>query len=514
MLAKSGDIAFGFAVDDAIDTMTWRKMKERVKINLGEKFIGIRLEWFLALMSSTGMEGLLRILFRRRREGWRRNSAGRWAFIRLVFILALIPGPGMILTANIKQQNVFFPIRTLDISGGIAEFDPELAPTFHTVLGPSIARYVQTMLQDRSVTWPVKPISKDCRKEKTCESYLIAGPYQAISPWPFTAEKDKLEAYRVYDAPFVQVDLWYPPPSLTFSESRDCTLYGGANATSDYSLILCIAEQSTDGRLAAGWKTCQQGYAVNGTCLLPGAPNSPQGWSTYLAFYHRKATITFSRSEFLIQEVSLHPSHTPYNIPSTSLFTAISSVLYQPNIATNDPRFDRKSMQYILTSNIATMLWQSLQPGSESVSFSRDWLRNILTMPIYVFQPTMTAFSRQLTPLATDNGTLPQPNLPAENYVKGAYCTISNRSIPSWGTVLAYAIVAGVVLVFVGTAKLVAGCLWPAIETSEFPMLDFDVLTRVADQGGKDVELRTVFAGGYDGREILGKIKDLRVGLR
>lgn len=100
MLAKSSDVAFGFAVADAIDTMTWRKLTERLKINRGERFIGIRLEWFLALISSTGVEGLVKILARSRKKGWGRYTAGRWALLRLIFITALIPGPGIILTCD------------------------------------------------------------------------------------------------------------------------------------------------------------------------------------------------------------------------------------------------------------------------------------------------------------------------------------------------------------------------------------------------------------------------------
>ncbi|KAF2270269.1 hypothetical protein CC78DRAFT_611923 [Lojkania enalia] len=516
LLSKFGDILFSFAVADAVDTLTWRKLKERQAIVRGtrEKFFGIKLEWFLALMSSTGVEGLFRILKKSLRVGCLRHTAGRWAFIRLILIMALIPGPGIILMANVRQRVVFFPVTSMDVSGGLADYDPQTA-SYSTVLGPTISRYIETMLSDRSIAWPLEPVSEDCQKEKSCVSYLIAGAYQTIAPWPFTLEDEDMDSYRLYNAPYYQVDLWYTSPDITFSESRDCMLYGGLHRDYEQSFILCISQQSSSGPLAAGWASCQLGYAQNYTCLYP-AKGAKDGWTTYLRFYRRSATTTFSRSSYTIQEVTNLSLPIAYNITPTNLFASINHGLYRPKKSTNDPRYDSRSFQYILTQHIGSTLWVSLNERARGLNLGKDYLRNLLTFPVYLFQPTMAAFATNLPPIDQMNGTLVAPNLPPENYLKGSYCVADERSIPAWETVLAYAIVAGMVLSFVWLLKL-SGTLLDPIETSEFPMIDFAVLTTLYKDGNRTEEepLRERFDSyGYEQRNLLDKIADLNVSMR
>ncbi|KAF2795591.1 hypothetical protein K505DRAFT_360050 [Melanomma pulvis-pyrius CBS 109.77] len=274
-----GDITFALAVEDMFDTLTWRKLKQRRRTSGQDSFGGLKLYWFLALLSSTGVEGLVKILLKSLRRRTVRGNAGKWSFIRLLFIVALIPGPGIILMANVVQKEVFFPIRTMDVSGGLGIYDPRIA-TLGLVWKPEISKLVQSMLRDRSISWPIDP---------------------TVSPWPFTVEHSDVDGFRLYDAPFYQVEFWDASPNLTFSKSKDCTLYGGFDASGDYSMIICLAQQSSEGLLAAGWKSCQLGYAPNGTCLMPGiSEGTERSWSTYLQFYRRKATTTFSRSEFNI----------------------------------------------------------------------------------------------------------------------------------------------------------------------------------------------------------------------
>jgi hypothetical protein len=134
-------------------------------------------------------------------------------------------------------------------------------------------------------------------------------------------------------------------------------------------------------------------------------------------------------------------------------------------------------------------------------------------MLVYVFQPTILALGNQ-QPLTLD-GTRRQPNLPDENYITGEYCRLDKRSVPGWGTVVAYTVVAGLVLVFVGTGKLIA-TYWEDIELSEFPMLDFEILTVLVDPAGREIPpLSQKFPEDvYDEGRVLDRIKDLRVGFR
>lgn len=136
-------------------------------------------------------------------------------------------------------------------------------------------------------------------------------------------------------------------------------------------------------------------------------------------------------------------------------------------------------------------------------------------MPVYIFQPTVLAVDSQKPTLGfNDNGTLVQPNLPDENYIRGSYCIVDARAVPGWKTVVGYAVVALLVLVFVWTGKILAKT-WPVIETSDFPMLDYDVLTMLVDEKPTTVLLRERFDGPpHRGGSVLDAVADLRIGLR
>jgi hypothetical protein len=275
LLAKAGDITFAFAVEDAFDTLTWRMLKKRKRTSGRHSFGGMKLYWFLALVSSTGVEGLVKIIFKSFRKQTTKRAAGiRWSFVRLAFIIALIPGPGIILMcksrtsstfifylseltyveAKVPQSDVYFPIRTMDVSGGLAVYDPRIA-TLAAVWKPEISKLVQFMLRDRSVTMEIDPISNACKKSKSCMSYLIAGPYMTVAPWPFTVEDDSVDGFRLENAPFYQVELWDTWDTnhdLVFNPPTDCTIYGGLDAISEYSTLFCLTEQTPEGLLAAG----------------------------------------------------------------------------------------------------------------------------------------------------------------------------------------------------------------------------------------------------------------------
>jgi len=108
-LGKVGDISFAFAVEDAFDTLAWRKLKKRQGV---QAKMGLML--WMSLLSSTGFEALVKMVWRglRRWKWWRRWKGGvrvpvwerwkdgkevRWSLTRLVFLSILIPGPGIIL---------------------------------------------------------------------------------------------------------------------------------------------------------------------------------------------------------------------------------------------------------------------------------------------------------------------------------------------------------------------------------------------------------------------------------
>jgi hypothetical protein len=426
----------------------------------------------------------------------------------------------------------------MNVSAGLATFDPTIANATRDVVAPLISRYVNSMLQDRSLTWPVDHIDPACTADKNCTSFLIAGPYSTVSPWPFPGVEEGLEtdAFRITNAPFYQVDMWgLEPGVVTFLQSRNCVVYGGLNATSDYSTSVCVAEHDTEGVLAAGkltrlpehiikgnisnsfagWTSCQLGYSpTNGSCLAPGGE---EDWGTFLHFYRRNATITFSRSDLQILTVSELSDPHPQNITPSALFTALDAILYRPDRADSALKFyDIRSAEYLLTQTIGVQLWSSLFNTSAGLNVGRDWLKNLVTLPVYVFQPTYLALIPYLPSLSADNGTRPQPNLPRENYVEGAYCIVDQRSIPGRGTVYAYTAVAGLLIAFVIIAKGRA-LLWDDVATSDFPIFDYHVLTNLVDdrKNGVSLEQRLQATGGeYGTSTILDQVADLRIGLR
>ncbi|KAJ4363454.1 hypothetical protein N0V83_009747 [Neocucurbitaria cava] len=406
----------------------------------------------------------------------------------------------------------------MDVSAGLALYDPNLAVTTSAMqTGPYISRLAQMMTRDRSITWPVDAVDPMCRASKTCKSYLIAGPYRTVQPWPFTAENETMDGFRLYNTPFYQVDMWDVEREwdLSFNETSECSLYGGFDAAWDYSLEICMKEYAKDV-LVAGWKSCQSGYSnTTYQCLDPGSlPSGKQGWTTYLHFYRRNATVVFSRTDFTILDATDFSPPQSQNISAASLFQSVNAILYRPNAPANNFQYDRNSQPYVLTQIIGSDLWRSLNVRMNGLAIGRDWLRNILILPVYLFQATVIALNYNI-PFRIENGTTPLVNLPQENYVRGSYCIVRTQAVPGLETVIGYACVAGFVLLFVGIAKLVA-FQWPEAGTSEFPLLDYEYKTVLAE-GRHEASLRQKFVASqrkYDNSAILDEIADLRVGLR
>lgn len=125
IFAKAGDLCFAFAIEDTFDVIAWRKLKARKRND-----DVVTLEWFLSVISSTGLEGLIRLLWRKfrrwvvrmvrvsrtpglpgseveesREQRWRRwlrsGRNARWTFARLLCLIVLIPGPGIILMGTL-----------------------------------------------------------------------------------------------------------------------------------------------------------------------------------------------------------------------------------------------------------------------------------------------------------------------------------------------------------------------------------------------------------------------------
>lgn len=142
----------------------------------------------------------------------------------------------------------------MDVTGGLAIYDPRSATIYHTVMGPEIAKLVQSCLRDRSISWPAPSVGPECGNSKSCESYLLAGPYQTVTPWPFTNQTENVDAFRLERAPIYQVDFWNIEEKDSigiFDMKANCELYGGFDPDIEFSTLVCIADGNSKDELLA-----------------------------------------------------------------------------------------------------------------------------------------------------------------------------------------------------------------------------------------------------------------------
>ena len=142
----------------------------------------------------------------------------------------------------------------------------------------------------------------------------------------------------------------------------------------------------------------------------------------------------------------------------------------------------------------------------------RDWLRNLIALPFYVFQPTVLAVEDKIA--GVTNGTVMALNLPKENYVEGSYCIASYRAVPAYPFVLAYTVTAGLVLGFITLGKLICS-QFEHVETSDFPLLDFRALTEIVSEEPESIELSEVLneTVNAEGRQF-DQVERLGIALR
>jgi hypothetical protein len=129
VFAKAGDLAFAIAIANTFDCLAWGKLSKRhVGVGGPQRMKSPKLDWFLALGSSTGLTGLILLIrenfavMRKRRrasaavhssfeqrlrEIWKDWRTVRWSLARLAFLALLIPGPGIILLGELPCLPLF-----------------------------------------------------------------------------------------------------------------------------------------------------------------------------------------------------------------------------------------------------------------------------------------------------------------------------------------------------------------------------------------------------------------------
>ncbi|KAH7063792.1 hypothetical protein BKA63DRAFT_182528 [Paraphoma chrysanthemicola] len=553
ILAKAGDIAFAFAVEDMFDSLAWGRLKQNW---LRRGYVS--LPWFLTTWSATGPIALLRIFWkeisrrifanqqrfqRRRRERWKNYNLLRWSFARLVCLILLIPGPGIILLGNIQQETVYHATGTKSVSTGLGNYDPALAvSSFNHDWAPEISRLSLDLLRDRSIAWPIEPENVHCKRASTCQSYLLVGLSQTVWPWPYTDRWGILPdatpgAFRLGPAAYYQVDIWEPGPiiegasivssssNVSFYAPKDCARFA------DFGIVimkLCVTRDDDKEALAVAWRLCTPYMSGYVSCLQHNptfGAFGPGSGTLYLAVYRRNATITFSRDTANVIEVSNLTPSIVQNITGQSMGSSFKTILHQspespmvesdqPQSLTNLPQ-SLTNLPQSLTNFIIRSLAYSATGQLKVFSQGKAMLTNILVMPLLVFQPTFLPPSTRYPSFKNYHNNSDYGPW-TEHEVLGSYCQIEHRSIPGRATVIAYSVVAGFVLFLVLIVKTHAYTSY-VVDTSDFPALDYIRLTHLVGPRASDGDisfLPLMSNKSHSTGNILESIEDIRVGLR
>jgi hypothetical protein len=239
-----------------------------------------------------------------------------------------------------------------------------------------------------------------------------------------------------------------------------------------------------------------------------------QHWGISAAIYRLSTSLTFTRSNFYIQQIHSLGPYTKADIQPADLLTVWNAVLYPLKNITLDNIQDRATQTYALTSSITARLQAANDPNGDGVTLGRDWLRNLLVTPLYLFQPTIAPAENTFATYTNQT----QLGLPPENHITGSYCRTSRRAVPSLGTVIAYGIVAGLTLVLTAIARGTSA--WQGeVSTTEFPLIDLVALTtvRTGTTPFREVKAAEEFPGAhsktYGNRNVLKKAEGWKVGL-
>jgi hypothetical protein len=220
--------------------------------------------------------------------------------------------------------------------------------------------------------------------------------------------------------------------------------------------------------------------------------------------------VTFSRTDYHIQDVRDLGVPSPQPVSSSDLFVAYDLMFYKPTLVSNYTRCDLVSGRYELTQNLAYKLYSLSSSDTNILGQGRDYLRNVLAIPLFLFTPTIRIRGGP-TPFLNQT----QSGLPDENQITGSYSMKFRRSVPGRWSIIAYGVVGGITLLLAAIGHVITA-RWPEARTTEFPLLDFAALTKGYDDNGTGFEWAKDMPQGqdYGNGSVLQKIRDLQVGLQ
>lgn len=153
---------------------------------------------------------------------------------------------------NTSFEIVYDPTLSFNVTAGTGRFDGKyVAPTMAIADG-SLSYWVlatsSTFLDNSQFSCPIEPVS--CvGSTGQCESYLLAGGLQSMSPNPPKSNKDSIVI--IYDSPASQVEFASDIDERDHFSTEDCVVYGNKNYR--VGVELCLAPSvASKGSIIAG----------------------------------------------------------------------------------------------------------------------------------------------------------------------------------------------------------------------------------------------------------------------
>ncbi len=442
---------------------------ERLQWMLAARETGIALPGFMALFVGTGKLGMLNLLFRGFRGG------RRWSLLRLLLVLG-VPAMGIIILSRVNAGLVFKEYASFPVAAGLGDFDASNVEQYQEIAALQVTTDFKNLLQNPQLAVRVPPVVTDrsscydsdifAGREACGVSYFVHGGLSLVTP-PLVRNTTLPDAYvyLVKNMQGMQLDFTPITANSRFDETTDCIVAGNGVAAVQF----CMS--TSDGTtIDAKFVHCPTLISFNSSCLTDPSWHSSPGWNTSLTIHRRTADIHFSRYNFttvLISNLSRNP--VTLSIPPSSLLH-VFNITFSGNalgFSSNTP-----GQQFIFyLSNYLVAAAASSSFGSLEAGI---YLRNLLALPLYYFQPTY--FSDAAAAITEDNVDMPNPAVPAELYTQAAFAEPSFRVQVARWSVWVYTVV-GAVTIAVCVALLVLGSLEVTArkvpEASLWPVLDF-----------------------------------------
>ncbi|RAO68327.1 uncharacterized protein BHQ10_004339 [Talaromyces amestolkiae] len=506
ILSKAGDVALATAADSAWSAIKFMVTFRRSPTSLSTVF---------ALSSGIGWLGLTGIMTQRR--VFRALDQRTWAFLRL-FVILLLPGPGIIIMSEINVQSLYFPTQFSPISGGMGVFNTSLIRVFQEASGPVISALVQNILRDPSISYVTQSVSSSCKaSDASCSSYLLPGGVQTVSPWPVNSTAPELSAYVVEGGPSYLLEFGSLSADVSWN-SDACKIYASTFASKTIPLQLCIQNATSsemNEQIYAGWRVCPTSLDDSGNCNQAGSWDASLTWNTSLTIYRCNATVAASRTNLALLQVRDLGTPVLQSITPRDLFQVYDAILTPLDNISDGGNCSSLTPQSQLTEFLYIYLNQSAYTTNPIISTQRDYLRNLLAVPLYYCNSVMI--------LSSNSPNAVQPGLLPENYLRGSYAIPEERAVPESWTVWTYAGLYGAILLLL-LAVHVAASGYETSRDSHFPIADLliqmspEEMSYNVGEAGKQsskVQFDELFAGVAPGDDqaIMRRASEIRMRL-